>query len=143
MADVPAEVEQQLASMTQGEWAAFSAKVRAPDTAEQLRTAVSQHVSGDRLDAVMRLVNPAAFVDDAGRIDATKVQQHLSTLFGTADGPTPKSGAGGRAEAARRFGGIQSEPAPAPVATVHAGRAVQVPGAVQAEISKRVGKREQ
>jgi hypothetical protein len=148
MTDVPAEVEQQLASMTQGEWAAFSAKVRAPDTAEQLRTAVSQHVSGDRLEAVMRVVNPAAFVDDSGRIDATKVQQHLGTLFGGQGQPGARPGDAGRAAAAKRFGTPSDGPAtstadvrPPPNPEVQQGRPVRDPGAVERELQKRFGDR--
>ncbi|MDT5348325.1 MAG: hypothetical protein QOH91_1612 [Mycobacterium sp.] len=146
MVDVPAEVEQQISSMTEGEWAAFTARVRAPDTAEALRAAVSKHVSGDRLDAVMRIVDPTAFVGDDGSIDEAKVGQQLGTLFGAgASGPPrpgdPHAGGAGKAEAARRFGGKQPEPAPAPVAGVHAGRAVQQPGAVEAELQKRFGDR--
>jgi hypothetical protein len=150
MVDVPAEVEQQLASMSEGEWAAFTARLRAPDAAEALRAAVSKHVSGDRLDAVMRIVDPTAFVGDDGSIDEAKVGQQLGTLFGAgvpngtpgaSGAPRPHAGAAGKAEAARRFGGKQPEPAPAPVAGVHAGRAVQQPGAVEAELQKRFGDR--
>src|ERR1700692_3467289 len=135
MADVPAEVEQQLASMTQGEWAAFSAKVRAPDTAEHVRSLASQVLSGPQLDAFVAVANPAVFVGSDGKVDETKVMGHLTAMYGTAD-PTPKSGAGGRAEAAKRFGGNQPQPAPASVAGALAGHTVQVPGAVQAEIEK-------
>jgi hypothetical protein len=141
MAGISPDIEAALAGLSDGEFAALTAKVRAPDTAEALRTAVSQHVSGDRLDAVMRVVNPSAFVGDDGKIDEAKVGQQLGTLFGPgASGPPqPSAGAAGKAEAAKRFGGKQPEPPPAPVAGVHAGRPVQVPGAVHAEIARRFG----
>jgi hypothetical protein len=148
MTDVPAEVEQQLANMDEPTFSAFVARVRAPDTTEALRTAVSKHVSADQLNTVMAIVNPAAFVGDGGRIDATKVQQHLSTLFGTTDGPTPKSGAGGRAEAAKRFGTPPDGPAtstagvqPPKDPQVQQGRPVRDPGAVERELQKRFGDR--
>jgi hypothetical protein len=148
MAEISPDAEAQLSAMTDGEFAALTAKVRAPDTAEALRTAVSKHVSGDRLEAVMRVVNPAAFVDDSGRIDATKVQQHLSTLFGGQGQPGARPGDAGRAAAAKRFGTPPDGPAtptagvqPPKDPQVQQGRPVRDPGAVERELQKRFGDR--
>jgi hypothetical protein len=138
MVDVPAEVEQQISSMTEGEWAAFTARVRAPDTAEALRAAVSKHVSGDRLDAVMRIVDPTAFVGDDGQVDESKVAQHLTAMFGPAPATPLAStgypraiGAGGRAEAEKRFGVKADAATPVPQSKGSDGRA---------EAARRFGK---
>src|ERR1700738_869615 len=114
MSDMPADVEQQLASMSEGEWAAFTAKVRAPDTAEQFRTAASQHISGDQLEAVGKAANLSAFTGDDGQIDQAEVTQNLTALFGQqphwqnagqhSEPPPPIGDANpGKAEARKRF----------------------------------------
>jgi hypothetical protein len=71
MTDVPAEVEQQLANMDEPTFSAFVARVRAPDTTEALRTAVSKHVSADQLNTVLAIVNPAASVSTPRRCSST------------------------------------------------------------------------
>jgi hypothetical protein len=104
--------------MSEGDFSAFVARVRAPDTTEQLRTALSRHISGDQLEAVLKVANTAAFVDEHGAVDETKVADSLGGLFGINTGPTPMDfgqnrppppqpgpGERGAAEAARRFGG--------------------------------------
>lgn len=123
MAELSPEVEQQLASMTAGEFSALTAKVRAPDTAEQLRTIAAKHVSGARLEAVLSVANPAVFAGDDGQIDEAKVARSLGLIFGqparqfdnfgqqaklTQVPPTP--GEYGAAEAAKRFGTPKDPP---------------------------------
>ncbi len=81
MSDLSPEVEQQLASLSEGDWAALTAKVRAPDTAEQLRTHAAKVLSGPQLDAFVNAANPAAFTDGAGGVDEEKVMGHLTALF--------------------------------------------------------------
>jgi hypothetical protein len=51
MAELPAEVEQQLADMSPGHWDILVSRLRAPDRAEAFRTAASKVVGGDRLEA--------------------------------------------------------------------------------------------
>jgi hypothetical protein len=143
MSDLPADVEQQLASMGEGEWSAFVARVRAPDAAEQFRTTASQHISGERLEAVCRVANLAAFTGADGQIDPAKVEGHLASMFGQqqprhqnagqhAEPPTPLGHANpGMNEARRRFG--QREPRPV-------GGLKGRPGLDEAE--RRFGKRE-
>jgi hypothetical protein len=147
MGNLPADIEQQLASMSEGDFNAFIARVRAPDTTEQLRTALAKHISGDQLEAVLKVANTAAFVDEHGAVDESKVSQSLSGMFGVVpDGgpphqdfgqntprpPQPGPGERGAAEAARRFGGQQPN-------TPRTGRGAG--GA--AEAAKRFGPKEQ
>jgi len=53
--DLSADQEQQIASMSEGEWSAFVAKHRAPDTAEAFRTIAAQHVSGAKIPVAIEL----------------------------------------------------------------------------------------
>jgi hypothetical protein len=123
MTDLPPDVEQQLASMSEGEWAAFTAKVRAPDTAAQLRTVAAKHISGERLESVLRVANVAAFTGGDGQIDEAKVARHLGAMFSQqsqhnwqnagqhAEPPPPLGHADqGMNEAAKRFGPRQPRP---------------------------------
>jgi hypothetical protein len=118
MAEIPLEVEQRLAAMDEGEWAAFTARVRAPDTSESFREAASKYVDGDQLEAVCAVANIAAFLDDDGQIDQAKVEQKMRAVFGlpvtpqwanqgqnTPPPPQPGPGERGNAEARKRFHG--------------------------------------
>lgn len=115
MADLTPEIEQQLAGMNEGEWAVLTAKVRAPDTAEQLKSIASKVISGPQLDAFTAAADTSKFVGDNGQIDESKVMGHLTALFGVSqEGPphewgqnaAPQIGLSpmqqGLAEAARR-----------------------------------------
>lgn len=143
MAAIPPDVEAQLAKMTDAEWSALTAKVRAPDSTEALRTAAAELLSGSALDSFVSYADVSKFVDDSGAVDQQKVRGHLTAAlglpatnadhgrgsgtvpgrragdagkeaaakrFGTPKPETPGSdttfgsGAGGRAEAQRRFG---------------------------------------
>jgi hypothetical protein len=144
MSDFDPVFEQRLADLSDVDWQALIERVRPPTSAAQLREIAGKVISGDKLDAFVKVADPKAFASENGDIDPAKVQQYVGTMFGPGTaGSTPKSGAGGRAEAAKRFGGKQPESAPAPAAGVHAGHTVQVPGAVAAQIEKRFGKKEQ
>jgi hypothetical protein len=130
VADIPQAFEQYLRSLSDDDWSALAGRVRSAPTdgpSVALRTAVAKHVSGDQLEAVMRVVNPAAFVDDSGNVDEAKVGQHLGTLFGTVAPPGPSHqnfgqsypprpipgpGEHGRAEATKRFGAAEDQPKP-------------------------------
>ena len=147
MGDLPADIEQQLSSMTARDFSAFVARVRAPDSEEQIRTVASKAIQGDQLNAFMAIADPAKFIGDDGTVDAGRVNSYIGTLFGRTPSATPspagkRAGEGGAAEAARRFGAKQPEPPTAPVAGVHAGHTVQAPGGVQAELERRYGKRD-
>jgi hypothetical protein len=99
MAELSPEVELQLAKLSEGEWAALTAKVRAPDVAEQYREIAKAVVPEHVLDHVMGFANVAAFVDDAGQLDEDRVRQTLAAMF-----PSLSNGSGGRAVAAARQG---------------------------------------
>lgn len=148
MPDVPTEVEQSLSNMDEGQWSAFVAKVRAPDAEEEFRAAVAKHVSGDRLEAVLKVANRSAFVGESGQIDEAKVASQIGALFSTTApaGPShqnfgqntpappfPGPGEMGRAEAAKRFGDAQRDPA-TPSARGQSGRQ---------EAARRFAKKEQ
>jgi hypothetical protein len=133
--------EQRLADLSDVDWQALTERVRPPTSAAQLREIAGKVISGDQLDAFVKVADPKAFATENGDIDPTKVQQYVGTMFGSGP-PPPSAGAAGKAEAEKRFGGKRPEPAPAAVASVHAGRPVQQPGAVQAEIEKRFGKKQ-
>lgn len=118
MTGIPPELEAQLSGMSDGEFAALTAKVRAPDNTEAVRAAAAKIVPADVLDVFMSAVNPAAFVTD-GRLDEAALTRNLTALFGTtgsggqqrswgqnSGGPAAGNhpGDGGRHSAAQRFG---------------------------------------
>lgn len=139
MVDLPPEVEQQLAGLSEGDWAALTAKVRAPDAAEQFKAVAGQVVSGERLDALARAVDLSKFTGSDGQIDESKVMGHLTAMFGVRDDPPnygqhsgahvgagSRPGDAGRAAAAKRFGtGGNSAPAIGQPATRGAGGAAE------------------
>lgn len=118
MVELPDDIEQQLASMSDAEWDVLVAKVRAPDQAEAFRDTASKWISGDRLNAVCALINASQYVGEDGAISEAKVEQTLRMLFdiprqgpqwqnfgqGSAELPTPGPGERGTAEAQKRFG---------------------------------------
>jgi hypothetical protein len=147
MVNLPPEVEQQLGALSNDEWSTLTAKLRAPDSTEQLRTVAGQVLSGAALESFMAVADVSKFTDDKGAIAEEAVMGRLTALFGVADerGPThadfgqyraapPEPGPGdrGKAEAARRFGprGADTQPHP----TRGAGGL--------AEAQKRFGKRQ-
>ncbi|WP_139334570.1 hypothetical protein [Mycobacterium colombiense] len=124
MVELPDEVEQQLASMSDADWDVLVAKVRAPDQAEAFRDTASKWISGDRLDAVCAITTTSLYLDDDGNIDAGKVERQLRALFDdipaapagprwqnhgqfAPEPPTPWPGDNGNAEAQRRFHGAK------------------------------------
>lgn len=120
MPEIPPDIETQLAGMTDGEWSAFTARVRAPDTAEAFRTAAAKHVSGQQLDSLCSVVDVSKFTGADGQVDAQRVSQFLTAALGGPPAPGaparrfgqtsapdpngPKPGDTGRAAAAKRFG---------------------------------------
>lgn len=89
--------------------------------AAKVQSIASDIVSGDRLSAFMEIVDPAKLLGEDGQVDEEKVMGYLTAMYGTT--PTPPAGprwqnfgqhtpppppqaagAGGRAEAAKRFG---------------------------------------
>lgn len=149
MTEFPPEIEQQLAGLDEGEWSAFVAKVRPPDTTEAFRSAAAKHISGDQLDALVNAADVSAFTGADGQIDEAKLARNLGALLGSgqqqqqrnwgqtsgAQGPGLKPGDRGRIEAAKRFGGRMD-----PEIGAAAG-AFDGPGAGgRAEAAKRFGK---
>lgn len=89
--------------------------------AAKVHSIASTIVSGDRLNAFMDIVDPAKLLGDDGAVDESKVMGYLTAMYGseqpgprqpqwqnfgqyTPPPPPQKSGAGGIAEAQKRFG---------------------------------------
>lgn len=90
--------------------------------AAELKAIASEVIKGDQLTAFMSIANPGAFVGENGEIDEAQVTAALTGMFGAQQpNPTPgqrwqnagqfapppppgRPGAGGQAEAAKRFG---------------------------------------
>jgi hypothetical protein len=88
----------------------------------QVQGIAASVIQGDKLNAFMSVVNPAALVDDKGAVDETKVMGYLTAMYGDATPPSnpgprwqnfgqfaappppAKAGSGGAAEAQKRFG---------------------------------------
>lgn len=90
MSDEPAYSEQQLAAMSDGEYAALTARLRAPDTAERFRQIAASLIPDDQLDSFMEIANPAAFVTN-GQIDEARVRENLGAFFGSPEQSTPRN----------------------------------------------------
>lgn len=113
MVDLPPDIEQKLADMTDGEWAALQARVRAPDTTEQFREIVKSVVP-QHADELMKWADVSKFVGEDGAVDDTRLRSALGVLFGNgqpqsfewgqhgSSPPGPAPGDNGRAEAQRR-----------------------------------------
>jgi hypothetical protein len=140
MVDLPPDVEQALRDLPENEWTTLQARLRPPDSAEQLRTAVAQYVPESQLDSIMGIVKASAFLDDSGQVDEAKVDEHFGRLFGADEpqpprnwgqgsrpgGPPSNPGDTARAALAKRHGvaGNNDEPAPGQhIRTGAAGRA--------------------
>jgi hypothetical protein len=145
MPDIEPSLEQRLADLSDVDWAALTARVRPPSSAAQLKEIAGKLISGDKLDAFVKVANLKALADENGDISEDKVAGALTGMFGAVpDGgpqhhdfgqhrpPPPQPGPGdrGKAEAAKRFG---TNDATSP-ATARNG------GALEAE--KRFGKKE-
>jgi len=137
--------EQRLADLSDVDWAALTARVRPPTATAQLKEIAGQFLSGDKLDAFVKVANLKALADENGDISEDKVAGALTGMFGAVpDGgpthqdfgqyrpapPQPGPGERGAAEAAKRFSTNRTPPPTARNA-----------GALEAE--KRFGKKEQ
>jgi hypothetical protein len=133
--------EQRLADLSDVDWQALTERVRPPTSAAQLREIAGKVISGDKLDAFVKVADPKAFASENGDIDPTKVQQYVGTMFGQQNGAP---GDAGRAAAAKRFGTPPETPAASTArvpedSEVQKGRPVRDPGAVERELQKRFG----
>jgi 3-methyladenine DNA glycosylase Tag len=89
--------------------------------AAKVQAIASTIVSGDKLTAFMDIVDPVKLLGEDGAVDETKVMGYLTAMYGgepqqqsgprwqnfgqyTPPPPPQKPGAGGSAEAAKRFG---------------------------------------
>lgn len=88
----------------------------------QVQGIAASVIQGDKLNAFMSVVNPAALVDDKGAVDEAKVMGYLTAMYGgetpppnagprwqnfgqyTPPAPPANPGSGGVAEAQKRFG---------------------------------------
>jgi hypothetical protein len=137
MAEISPEIQAQLAGLSENDWAALTAKVRAPDTSEQLRAEVAKQLGGDtdRAAAFAAVARLDQFTVD-GKIDTAKVVAAVTGVFGSQQQQSParygqgsgnvggpRPGDGGRAELAKRFG-VQHDQSPIgqPAAKGQAGR---------------------
>lgn len=129
------EIERHLAGLSDTEWSALSARLRAPDTTEQLRTAAGKVLSGDALESFMALADVSKFADEHGQITENTVIGKLTAIFGGQQqapvqygqhsggvgGPQPGDRA--RSELAKRYGTQQdTHPISAPLKKGQAGR---------------------
>lgn len=87
----------------------------------QVKSIASQIIQGDRLEAFMRIANPASMLGEDGQVDETAVMGTLTAMYGTTQSqpagprwqnfgqhspppPPAKPGLGGQAELQKRFG---------------------------------------
>ncbi|WP_407689368.1 hypothetical protein [Mycobacterium sp. HUMS_1102779] len=144
-----AQLEDYASRMNDEDWTAFTARVRPPNSAEQLKEVAAQILSGSQLDAWLSGIDPAKFIDTDGQVDEQRVMGSLTALFGVqhdqpggqqrsswgqhgGQPPGALPGAAGRAEAEKRFGKKQTGSS---TATTQSG-----PGAVgRAAAQKRFG----
>ena len=118
-ADLPPEIEPQLGALSDDEWSALTSKLRAPDSAEQLRTAAGKVLTGQALEGFMAVADVSRFVDATGAVSEEVVMGRLTAMFGVADehsprwqnfgqhqpaAPEPGPGDRGKMEARKRFG---------------------------------------
>ena len=82
MPEISSEYEATLAGMSDSDFSALVARVRPPGFTDQLRTAASKFVSGERLDAFISVANLKAFAAENGDIDEDRVAAYLTRLFG-------------------------------------------------------------
>jgi hypothetical protein len=152
MTDLPPDIEQQLAGLSDGEWSALTARVRAPDSTEALRTAAAQILPEDAANAFAAAADVSKFTDGTGGIDQAKVSNYLKTAFGASQAtggqraawgqssggqaPGLRPGDHGRAAAAKRFGHELDAETGAATAGVRRG------GTGRAEAQRRFGKKE-
>lgn len=146
-----AQLEDYASRMNDEDWTAFTARVRPPSSAEQLKEVASQVLSGGQLDAWLSGVDPAKFVNGDGEVDEEKVMGKLTALFGVqhdqAGGqqrsswgqhggqpPGTSPGAAGRAAAAKRFG-LNDDQSSSSI-----GRPARPGDAGRAEAARRFGK---
>lgn len=83
MLELTPEQAEEAARMSPAEWSAHQARYRPPDPAEDVRTAVANHVPEDMIDAVMAVVDPNKFLGGDGKVDEVRVKQHFGAFFGT------------------------------------------------------------
>lgn len=114
MVELPPEVEARLTALSDADWHALGARLRAPDTREQLRDAAAKILGdADRATSFTDSVRLDAFTGTDGQIDPAKVQDALTKLGVI----TPEAsrnfqhgsngfrkGEAGKAEAAKRYG---------------------------------------
>jgi hypothetical protein len=119
--------EQKLADLSDVDWQALTERVRPPTSAAQLREIAGKVISGDKLDAFVKVADPKAFASENGDIDPSKVAQSIGGLFGIVPEtgpshqnfgqsypppPIPGPGDSGRTEATKRFGASEDQPKP-------------------------------
>lgn len=116
MVELPPEVEQQLSSMSDTDWHALGARLRAPDTGELLRAEVAKQTGGNEAVATSfaEVMRHELFTNDDGAIDPAKVRDGLNKLGLLSQAPrqnTPPrpwrgggTGSKGKGAAAQRFG---------------------------------------
>jgi hypothetical protein len=100
MLELTPEQAAEAARMSPAEWSAHIARYQPPDSTEALRTAASQHLSGLALDSFVRCADVAAFADESGQIDTSKVNRYLTTMYG----PQQQAAGAGQGDEWRRRG---------------------------------------
>lgn len=77
MTEIPPDIRAQLAQLSDAEWSALTAQVRAPDGTEALRTVAAQLLSGPALDAFTTGADVSKFTGADGNIDTHKVLANI------------------------------------------------------------------
>ncbi|MDX1878218.1 hypothetical protein SBE55_10350 [Mycolicibacterium sp. 141076] len=117
MVELPPEVEQQLSSMSDADWHALGARLRAPDIREQLRTEMAKLLGNeDNATNLASWVRTDVFTNDDGEVDPAKVRDGLTKLGLLSQPPRPLrpwrgggTGSRGIEAAAQRFGTTTKE----------------------------------
>jgi hypothetical protein len=118
MAELDPATEQQLADLSNEDWAALTARVRPPTSREQFKQVASRVIQDEgQLDNFLSIANHKAFTTDNGDVDEAKLTGHLQSLFGAGEPqqgrqwgqhsgspPAEKPGAAARAALEKRHG---------------------------------------
>jgi hypothetical protein len=153
MIELPPEIEQQLADLSDAEFSALTARLRAPDIGEQFREVAKSIVPPHALATYLEIANPAAFVGADGLFDEAAARESLGVLFGSSTGSgyrqwgqhgstpsTTQPGDGGRA-AAQRYAERHGQPGTAAGAEALRRMSSVVENAGSAEARRRAARR--
>jgi hypothetical protein len=82
MVELSPDVEAQLAALSESEWSALSAKLRAPDNEERFREIACTILPSTTVELWASALDFSKFTDDEGRLDEQRVLDHLAIFHG-------------------------------------------------------------